>query len=236
VPIVRRLVRKGVPVSCAVTFMLASPIINPVVLLSTGIAFRKQSPWMVVGLRAGMALVVATAVGWIVWRILGERNALLESSDSGNGAAEEHAHRRGNPLVDIFAAAAEDFLQIGATLVVGAGLAALINSGFSRAAMTPLGSNPFAAVSGMCALAVLLNICSEADAFVAASFYAFPLAAKMAFLVLGPMLDLKLLAMYVTLFRPKAILTISGTTLVLVWLISVAGYVWIPWVTALVAR
>ena len=94
--------------------------------------------------------------------------------------------------------------------------------------MEPFADNPLAAVSGMSALAVVLNLCSEADAFVAASFYAFPLAAKMAFLVLGPMVDIKLLLMYSTVFRPLAIVTISGITIVLIWTLCVTGYVWMP--------
>ncbi|MBM3888677.1 MAG: hypothetical protein FJ388_06075, partial [Verrucomicrobia bacterium] len=101
-------------------------------------------------------------------------------------------------------------------------------SGFSRAAMEPFASNPWTAVTGMMGLAVALNLCSEADAFVAASFYAFPLAAKLAFLVLGPMLDVKLLVMYSAVFRPRAIVAISGLVALLVLLIGVTGYVWLP--------
>ena len=127
-------------------------------------------------------------------------------------------------------------MVIGATLVVGAALAALINSGFSRAAMEPFAQNPWAAVTGMSALAVGLNLCSEADAFIARSFLAFPLAAKLAFLVLGPMVDLKLIAMYTTVFRPKAIIVITGLTTLLIFVLCVTGYVWIPFITALAAR
>jgi uncharacterized membrane protein YraQ (UPF0718 family) len=125
---------------------------------------------------------------------------------------------------DVLTIAAGDFLQIGATLVLGAGIAAAINSGFSRDAMEPFARNPWTAVSGMMVLAVVLNLCSEADAFVAASFYAFPVAAKLAFLVLGPMFDLKLLAMYTAVFRPRAIVAISGVVLVLVFLLGIAAY------------
>jgi hypothetical protein len=75
---------------------------------------------------------------------------------------------------------------------------------------------------------VALNLCSEADAFVAASFYAFPLAAKLSFLVLGPMLDVKLLLMYSTVFRPRAIVVISGAVALLVFLFGVSGYAWMP--------
>jgi uncharacterized membrane protein YraQ (UPF0718 family) len=234
VPVVRRLVAKGVPASCGVAYMLASPIINPLVILSTAIAFRGKESWAtslkVVGLRVGLGYVVAVAVGLMVWKLLGERNVLLGRLDASDDHAHEPAPKGGvwNVLRDVLVHAAGDFMVIGATLVVGAALAALINSGFSRAAMEPFAANPWTAVAGMSALAVGLNLCSEADAFVASSFFAFPLAAKMAFLVLGPMVDVKLIAMYTTMFRPKAIIVISGITTLLVFLLCVTGYWWMP--------
>jgi uncharacterized membrane protein YraQ (UPF0718 family) len=235
VPVVRRLVRKGVPVSCGITYMLASPIVNPLVMLSTFVAFAGREGWAygatVAGLRVGMGFFVAVTVGLVVWRFLGEQNALLPHLENN----DEHGHAaKGHVLADILRHAADDFLVIGSTLVVGAGLAAVINSGFSREAMTPFAENPLTAVTGMLALAVALNLCSEADAFVGASFFAFPLAAKLAFLVLGPMLDIKLIAMFTTVFRKRTIVLISVMTTMLVFVLCTTGYVWIPWVIAAV--
>lgn len=234
VPVVRRLVRKGVPTSCGITYMLAAPIVNPLVMLSTFVAFSGKQGWtyaaIVTALRVGMGALVAITVGLAVWKILGERNALLPHLENNNN----HAHGpKGNVLADILRHAADDFLVIGATLVVGAGLAAVINSGFSREAMEPFAHNPFTAVTGMLVLAIGLNLCSEADAFVGASFFAFPLAAKLAFLVLGPMLDIKLIAMFTTVFRKRTIILISSLTTLLVFALCTTGYVWIPWVVAI---
>jgi uncharacterized protein len=228
VPVVRRLVRKGVPVSCAVTYMLASPVINPLVIASTVVAFGRQGAWTVVGLRLGLAYLVATAVGVFVWRVLGEQRVLLAGFSDDNHQHNAPGRRAWRVVGDLLSTAASDFLQIGVTLVIGAGIAALINSGFSRTSMEPFAGNPFAAVTGMAIMAIALNLCSEADAFVAASFYAFPLASKMAFLVLGPMVDIKLLLMYTTMFRPRAIVAISGVTIILIWLLCVTGYAWMP--------
>jgi len=230
VPVVRRLMRKGVPVSCGVTYMLASPVVNPLVILSTLVAFRGQHAWAVAGLRTGLGYLVAVLVGLAVWKMLGERNALLpKHQEAHENPNHEHDHAGGGSVIgDALRHAAADFVQIGAFLVIGAALAAVINSGFSRSAMEPFAANPLMAVTGMAVLAVGLNLCSEADAFVAASFYAFPLAAKLAFLVLGPMIDLKLLAMYVTVFRPRAIVAIAGLTTLLVIALGVSGYTWIP--------
>jgi uncharacterized membrane protein YraQ (UPF0718 family) len=225
VPVVRRLLLKGVPVSCGIAYLLASPIINPLVIASTVLAFRNTGGWAVAGLRVAGGFVIAVLVSVAVWKLIGEKNVLRNSSDD----RVEHNHGpRGGVLRDILSIAAGDFMLIGATLVVGGAIAALINSGFSRAAMEPFANNPLTAVSGMMGLAVALNLCSEADAFVAASFYAFPLAAKLAFLVLGPMLDVKLMLMYSTVFKPRAIVVISGTVALLVFVFGVTGYAWIP--------
>ena len=172
--------------------------------------------------------VIAALVSVAVWKLLGEKNVLRNDQRPKTGDGNhEHAHR-GGVLRDILSIAAGDFMLIGATLVVGGAIAALINSGFSRSAMEPFANNPLTAVSGMMGLAVALNLCSEADAFVAASFYAFPLAAKLAFLVLGPMLDVKLMLMYSTVFKPRAIVVISGTVALLVFVMGITGYIWIP--------
>lgn len=232
VPVVRRLMRKGVPASCGVTYLLAAPIINPLVILSTIVAFRSKDSWtmswVVTGLRVGMGLAVAVLVGIAVWKLFGEQGVLLSRHQTGEDDARDEIVHQGSVVGDTLLLAAGDFMEIGATLVVGTAIAALVNSGFSHAAMVPFASNPVAAVTSMSVLAVGLNLCSEADAFVARSFYAFPLAAKMAFLVLGPMVDIKLLAMYTTVFRPKAILAISGLTTLLVFALCVTGHLWMP--------
>ena len=73
----------------------------------------------------------------------------------------------------------------------------------------------------MMGLAILLCICSEADAFVGASFHSLPPAAKLAFLVLGPMLDLKLYMMYTRVFRPRLIWTIISCVVVQVFIYAI---------------
>lgn len=225
VPVVRRLVRKGVPVSCGVAYLLAAPIVNPIVILSTGLAFQRQGGWAVAAVRTGMGFVVASVLGIMVWKVLGEGKILL----GGPTATDDHEHAAaGTVMGDALRVAASDFVEIGAYLAFGAAIAAFINSGFSRSAMEPFAAQPVAAVTGMMTLAGLLNLCSEADAFVASSFYAFPMAAKLAFLVMGPMVDVKLMIVYTTLFRPKAIVIIMGATSVLIFALCVTGYVWMP--------
>ena len=89
--------------------------------------------------------------------------------------------------------AASDFLEVAGFLVIGAFVAALVQSGIDRNYFLFLGEDSVLAVAAMMVLAVILNLCSAADAFVAASFrLTIPMSAQMAFMVLGPMLDLKL--------------------------------------------
>ena len=72
---------------------------------------------------------------------------------------------------------------------------------------------PWLAILLMMTMAVALNLCSEADAFIAASFQnIMPVSAQMSFMVLGPMLDIKLLLMYLTFLRKRAIVTLSLLT------------------------
>jgi uncharacterized membrane protein YraQ (UPF0718 family) len=245
IPVIRRLVAKGVPVSCAVTYMLAAPIINPVVIAGTLLAFRGQGFVGVALVRAVLGFVIAVSIGLIIWKLVGEGELLLPGLEptgaEADRAAEDgepqdgHGHHRapgprssGQVIESVFSYATHDFLEIATYLVLGSALAAVINSGFHRSAIQPFAENPFLSVGGMMLLAVLLNLCSEADAFVAASFYAFSLPAKVAFLVLGPMLDIKLVLMYTRLFRGRAIALIVSLVVAFVFLLCVTGQQWIP--------
>jgi hypothetical protein len=86
---------------------------------------------------------------------------------------------------------------------------------------------PMLAVPAMMLLAVLMCLCSEADAFVAASFTTLHPSAKVAFLVLGPMFDLKLLLMFTRVFRRRLIATIVITVVIQVFVYSmIVHYTW----------
>ncbi len=242
VPVMRRLVMKGVPVSCAIAYMLSAPIINPVVLAGTLLAFSGQGLVGVTLLRAALGFVIAVAVGAVVWLVVGEHVIMLPRYESARlgGYVETLAaqadaapgERRRRPVLQVLSqilvVGSHDFFEIGAYLVLGAAVAAVINSGFYRTAMDPLAKNWVGSVAGMMVLAVLLNLCSEADAFVAASFRVFSIPAKLSFLVLGPMVDIKLLLMYTRIFRPAAIMLISGLVTLLVFVLCVTGHLWMP--------
>ena len=233
VPVVRRLMLKGVPVSCGITFMLAAPVVHPLVIASTLIAFRGQGFVGIALLRVGLGITVAVAVGLVIWRLFGEGRVLLpglhdEINDhDGHGHGECHLSH-GAKVIQALQTAAADFLEIGTFLVGGTAAAAVINSGFSREAIAPIIEHRYASVGGFMLLAILLNLCSEADAFVAASFASFSIPAKLSFLVLGPMLDIKLLLMYTVVFRRRAIVALAILMITFVFVLCVTGYEWMP--------
>ncbi len=233
VPVVRRLVLKGVPASCAITYMLAAPIVHPLVILSTAIAFRGQGAVGMTLLRVGVGVGIAVTVGLVMWQGFGDRGVFLThihdlaDSDHGHGHAPPGTplHRK---LLLCLQTSASDFVTFSVFLIGGTAVAALINSGFSRAAIAPVAEHPVASVAGFMGLAVLLNVCSEADAFIAASFRMFSVPAKLSFIVLGPMFDIKLLLMYTAVFRRRAIVALCLLMLGAVFLICVTGSGWMP--------
>ncbi|MBT3374810.1 MAG: permease [Lentisphaerae bacterium] len=234
VPVVRRLVAKGVPASCAITYMLAAPIVHPLVVVSTMIAFRGQGAPGVTLLRVGCGVAVAISVGVVMWRMFGDGGIFLETmqpeteEQEGEAGADSGAGPLGVRVHQALRTAADDFVVFSVFLIGGTAIAAVINSGFSRAAMAPIAEHEAASVAGLMLLAVLLNVCSEADAFIAASFQAFSLPAKLSFIVLGPMLDIKLLLMFLAVFRKRAIAVLSCLMVGLVFLLCVTGHRWMP--------
>jgi uncharacterized membrane protein YraQ (UPF0718 family) len=224
VPVVRRFLKKGVPLGAAIAYLLAGPIVNPVVAASTGVAYRGTGGfgWEMVAARLSVGFVVAVVAGTILGR-LGSK-ALAPGLSGGH----EHAHDHGPAdfVTRLFRAirhGADEFLDVGQYLVLGAFVAALLQVFIPRATFVDLASTPLLAVVGMMGLAVVLNLCSEADAFVAASFRThLPMTAQLGFLVLGPMLDLKLIAMYLGVFRKRAILAIVTVVFLLVLAATVA--------------
>lgn len=184
VPIAGSLITAGTPPAAALTFQLAAPAINPVVMVATAVAFP-NNPIMVVA-RFSASLLAAMAVGsWWAWR---NDTSLLA------GLRQSHHHENGrwSRFIDI---ACRDLVHAGGYLVLGALAAATLQILVPRAWLNTVAGSEISAVIMMAALAVLLSICSEADAFVAAGLPQFSLTSRLVFLVVGPVIDLKLIAM-----------------------------------------
>jgi uncharacterized membrane protein YraQ (UPF0718 family) len=254
VPVIRRLVSKGLPVSYAITYMLAAPIVNPITALSTWKAFQGQAPWMMTGGRVLLGYLVAVAVGLVISRfslrsIL--RKSLVEKieKEAATPKAEkacsgccghhhEHSHDHGhaqptakqdNRLVAAMRSAQKDFVDVGVYFTIGVAITALFNTGIAPGAiwLDGLAGNIFIAPAALMALAFILSLCSTSDAFIAATLAKFTWGAKLAFLTFGPMFDVKLLFLYQSVLRKKFILCLGVSIFVVIWLVSIAAQQWL---------
>lgn len=270
VPVIRRLVAKGLPVSCAFTYMLAAPILNPVTIWSTWNAFDNYGfTWDIVLARCAMGYGISVFVGIIILFLPVEKvlrksvlrtirshdDDKLNNSETAHNHAHdhEHGHQQGDlddcghqhakeeccshdhehshevviksndgRVVAAMRSAMRDCVDVGVYFTIGAALAAMFNmlyvqyqSEFELAL-----SSPVAEIGGMMLLAFVLSVCSTSDAFMAAAIDFVSYGAKMAFMVLGPMLDVKLLFLYQTVMTKKFLLWFSIGLFVVVGLVT----------------
>jgi uncharacterized protein len=230
----RRLLAKGVSPGAALAFMLAAPVINPVSILATLVAFQGDMTMAV--WRCVLVTTAALVVGY--WAGGQKAQSLLRpitgrvpdcGCDHDHGPSHKHGHAPTVSTAALFGSLADaaplallrptrraqvesalrhamgDFLDMAKVLVFGAMVAAAFKAYVPTPVILAMESNLVLSVAGMMALAVVLSLCSQADAFVAASFTTFPQAAKLAFLALGPMLDLKLLLMWRQVFTRRLV-------------------------------
>lgn len=191
VPVARRLMLRGLHPSAAIAFMLAAPIVNPIVLGSTWVAYQGRAPLDMVLGRLLLGLTVAGCAAVVLARYVQPRP---------DEPAGPDAHQHSGGLRAVLAHAAADLVFMGRFVVAGALIAAVVQVVIPPAVLSGLGSSPVLGPLAMMGLAVLLSLCSEADAFVAVSFVSFEPAAQLAFLVLGPVLDIKLAFLYAAAF------------------------------------
>jgi uncharacterized protein len=219
VPVARRLVVKGVSPQAAVTFMLASPILNPVVIAATVFAYRgRESMWTMVLGRAGLGMIVAIAVGWVVGTRSRDELLRLRASPEAQGHEHEETAPAEGRWTRFAGHVGGDFLFMGKFLVLGAIAAAAVQTFVPQSIVGGVATAPVVGIAAMMGLAFLLSLCSESDAFVAASFVQFGPASQLAFLVFGPMVDMKLVALYMGIFSRgftrMVVIVAAATTLV----------------------
>ncbi|CAB1061385.1 Uncharacterized membrane protein, YraQ family [Olavius sp. associated proteobacterium Delta 1] len=219
VPVVRRLLHKGVPLSAAIAFLLGGPIVNPIVAASTAVAYLAD--WPVVARRMIFGYLIAVAIGLLMGLIFTRAKAVRGEffpNRFQKNAASISSHGKsavwGEKAVLALSHAAGDFFDIGRFLIIGAFMAALLQTLVPRQIFASVMNTPALSILLMMVMAMVLNLCSEADAFVAASFRSspVPLSAQLAFMILGPMLDIKLILMYLRVFRIRAIAALTAFT------------------------
>ena len=188
VPVARRLMQQGVPPAAALAFLLAAPAVNPIVLVSTAVAFPAE-PRMVLARFLG-SLLTACVMGWL-WVRFGKAGWLAERA-----LKRLDAHGTTGSRWQVFAESARhDLVEAGGFLVLGGLTSAVFNIVVPAEWMRSVGGELVVGVLVMAVLAVVLALCSEADAFVAASMPGLPLIPKLVFLVVGPVVDIKLVAL-----------------------------------------
>lgn len=225
VPITRRLMKKGMPLHAGIAFMLTGPILNPIVLFSTYIAFGNS--WEMVGIRAGLAAAVAFSVAVLLsymFKAVPFKNTKLDTVSSpvtvNERAGEEKRIPVRTKLYEVIVHAIEEFFSVGKYLVLGAFIAACMQTFVPTSTLLQMGSNPVTSSLVMIALAFLISLCSEADAFIAASFRStFTVGSLSAFLVFGPMVDIKNTLMLLGTFKTKFVIVL----IVLITCFTLAG-------------
>ncbi len=237
VPVASRLIKKGVPLPCAITFMLAAPIVNPIVIASTYYAFPTQPSIMV--FRVLFGVVVALSVG-VIFSLFPHNNKVIKQSivkyefqctccGHAEATCVENTPNEGKTLFgtcgNILNHTLEEFFEVGRYLVVGAFISAIFQVFISKDMLSTLSDNKVLALIVMMLAAFIFSVCSTSDAFVAKAFLGqFTMNSIMGFLVLGPMLDIKNLLMLSSSFKKafviRLVLAIVLTSFLILFLLQ----------------
>ena len=211
VPLARGLMMQGLRPQDVITFLLAAPIINPVTIATTLQAFNSTPQvtlYRVVG-----AFFIANLVGWIIASYR-SKNILTKTFQSHCESSQStHSHLHGyrakiNAFAFRFRSELETLLP---ALVFGSLVAGFIQTAIPRSFLLSVSSEPVIAIIALIILAFVVSICANVDAFFALSLSGiFPMSAIVAFLVFGPMIDIKMLSLLRTTYTKNTLLLISG--------------------------
>ena len=223
VPIINRFLEKKVPSYTAVPFLVTAPVINPIVLFATYSAFGNS--FQMALLRALGSIVVAVILG-IFLGFFADANIQKDNRKPIHEHDFSHLSRS-QKVFQVFVQAIDEFFDTGRYLVFGCLFASLVQVYVPTRILTSISSTPFVAILLLMLLAFLLSLCSEADAFIGSSLLtSFGLAPVLAFLVIGPMLDIKNLLMMNNYFKARFIWQFMALVTVVVlaysWIVGVA--------------
>ena len=225
IPVFRSLVRKGVPLPAAVTFMISAPIINPVVLLSTYYAFGGNVRIMLA--RMGFGIVCSVLIG-LLFSLRKQSvfkpnegptctcchahteesteaysHAVEACSDSETATAQRFTHVRLR-LIEWLTHFREEFFEVAKFLLIGIGVSTVLQTLLGKQLQTMQFDGLLIGMLAMMLLAFLLSLCSSSDAVVGKNMGAsLPMGAVMAFLVFGPMMDIKNLILMSSSFTKR---------------------------------
>ncbi len=241
VPVIRRLLRKGLPVPVAVTYMLAAPLVNPVAAISTATAFKESLRLVQAGDFAHPILLVQhlcasapmavsrLSLGWLVAVLAGLLVALMKPATAlrpelaAQIGQPDDAPTGGSRFVKALRTAMRDFLDTGMYFAIGVAITSFFNTQVNQALLDKVTGHEWLAIPVLMLLALLLSLSSTIDAFIVASMSSFSLSSRLAFLVFGPMMDFKLLFLYSAVFKRRIIVVL------LIGLMLAVGFLAGPW-------
>jgi len=241
VPVARRLLASGAPLGTGFGFLFAAPVLNPIVLASTWAAFPDKT-WLLWARPAG-AFCIALALSALLGLIPESRllqSALLEERQLsqplsslgllerrtglvGAGPVRPETQAESTTLVpqELLHHSTREFLSLLTLLVIGSALAAVVQTWLPRSWLLALGSAPTLSILALMLLALVVSVCSSVDAFLALGFAAqVTPGALLAFLLLGPVVDLKLAGLFTVLLTPRAIAMTALSASLMVLLIG----------------
>lgn len=252
IPIAMRLKKKKVPTNVIVSFMLASPIISPVVLLSTFFAFGETEKMLLFGLEMPKLFVYRTIFGILVALVVGIildivcKDSVLKEESVVNHEHHHHHHHehehihtcnhhhegcscsahgkeigpigRVKNIINIMYG---DFMGIISYMAVGAILAATMQILLPISNIGGIVQNKYISTFIMMLLAFALSLCSTSDAFIARTFMnSLSKNSILAFILLGPMIDIKNTIVLNKSFNKKFVIVLIGSIFLTVYLIS----------------
>ena len=207
VPFARGLLMRGFSVPETMTFLIAAPIVNPIVIITTHQAFGFSDGILVARLVGGY--LIANLIGWLYSRHPSP-DALL--TDRFRDTCALVVHEPGGKGRRSIAQFVVELRAVMPALVIGSALAGAVQVLIPREALLAIGSNPALSIVAMIALAMVVSICSNVDSFFALSFAStFTPGAIVAFLLVGPLVDVKMLALMRTTFTTR---TLAGIVVI----------------------
>ncbi|MCS7180519.1 MAG: permease [bacterium] len=211
IPVTRRLIKKGIPPSGGISYLLATAIINPITLFSTYLAF---SSFKMVWGRFIIAFICSIFVGILI--APSDKKEILKDY-------EEDKDEKLPKFQKVFTHSLNDFLIMGKYLIIGGTVASLFSTFISRDFFLIIGRNKIISILSMQILSILLSLCSYADAFVASSFTYMSSISKIIFMVTGPMISISLIIVYFAAFKEKFVKKLIISVFLTLFLLGIIG-------------
>lgn len=223
VPFARGLMMRGLAPAEAMTFLIAAPIVNPIVILTTHAAFGWDGGILIARLVGGY--LIANLIGWI-YSLHPSPDAMLTQRFV--DTCDRVTHEPGTPVRRSLTQFIVELRAVMPALVIGSAIAGVVQVLIPRDMLLAIGSNPVLSIVAMMVLAMTVAICSNVDAFLALSFAStFSSGALIAFLLVGPLVDIKMLAMMRTTFTTRTLVGIVGIVLASAFAIGIGVNVFV---------